>query len=74
MKKTKAITASESLIPEMNQYRLTFRNRDGVLSQCGVTAPTIRLAVQGNNDPCDLVKVERIDPVTGAVLGGLYNE
>jgi hypothetical protein len=74
MSTKKPILPAESLIPEINHYRLTFRNQDGAISQCGVTAPTMRLAVQGNNDPCELVKIERIDPETGMVLGGLYNE
>ena len=39
-----------------------------------VTASSLSVAVSGNNDPSDLVKVERIHPKTGAVLGGFYNE
>jgi hypothetical protein len=30
--------------------------------------------VQGRDEQCELVKVERIDPSTGEVLGGFYNE
>ena len=34
----------------------------------------MRLAVEENHHPFELIKIERNDPETGVVLGGLYNE
>ena len=40
-----------------------------------MTASSMSGAVSGNSsDPAELVKVERIDPESGVVLGGFYNE
>jgi hypothetical protein len=66
--------AADGMIPEMNQYLLTFRDEEGKLSQCEARAPSMRLAIEGNQHPFQLVKIERIDPETGAVLGGRYYE
>jgi hypothetical protein len=41
---------------------------------CEATASSMSIALSENGDPFDLVKIERIDPETGAVLGGRYNE
>lgn len=64
----------ESTIPKMNQYLLTRRDQWGEISQCGVTAPSMRLAIDENHHPFELIKIERLDPETGVVLGGLYYE
>jgi hypothetical protein len=74
MKSEKLIVAGEGMIPAENRYRLTFRDGQDKMHQCEVSASSLRAAVSGNSDPSNLVKVERIDPETGAVLGGLYNE
>ncbi len=36
-------------------------------------AASMRLAVQAQDESSQFVKVERIDPSTGEVLGGFYN-
>jgi hypothetical protein len=58
----------------MNLYRITVRHQDGKISDHEIKAKSLRLAVQREYEPSELVKVERIDPSTGEVLGGLYNE
>ena len=65
---------SKKPIVAENRYRLTFRASCGTMHLREVTASSLSVAVSGNNDPSDLVKVERIHPKTGAVLGGFYNE
>jgi hypothetical protein len=57
-----------------NRYRLTFRDSGGKVHQCEVMASSMSAAVSGNSDPSELVKVDRIHPETGVVLGGFYNE
>jgi len=74
LKPKKAIVSGEVFVPVRNRYRLTFRDDDGKMYECEVTAASMSVAVSENSDPCELVKVERIDPETGAVLGGLYSE
>jgi hypothetical protein len=39
-----------------------------------VSAPSMGNALSEYGDPSDLVKIERIDPETGAVIGGRYTE
>ena len=56
------IVAGERTIPEKNLYRLSFRDEQGNMRECEVTASTMSLAVRGNNEPFELVKVERIYP------------
>jgi hypothetical protein len=70
----KGIGSGDSMVPEMNQYLLTFRDEHDKRFQYGAKALSMRLAVEENRHPLELVKIERIDPETGAVLGGLYNE
>ena len=41
---------------------------------CEVTASTMSIALTENGDPSGLLKIERINPETGVVLGGRYNE
>jgi hypothetical protein len=55
-------------------HRLSFRDEQGNMRECEVTASTMSLAVRGNNEPFELVKVERIDHETGVVLGGRHYE
>jgi hypothetical protein len=57
-----------------NRYRLTFRDGRSKEHQFEVMASSMGAAVSENNDPSALVKIERIDPESGAVLGGFYNE
>jgi hypothetical protein len=74
MKSKKPIVSGEIMILKRNRYRLTFRDGGGKMHQCEVLAPSMSTAVTENSVPSDLVKIERIDPETGLVLGGFYNE
>jgi hypothetical protein len=58
----------------MNLYRITVRGKDGRISDHEIEAPSLHLAVQGQDEHSKVVKVERIDASTGEVLGGFYNE
>lgn len=57
-----------------NLYRITSRDREGKLSSRETRAASLYLAVQGHDAKLEVVKVERIHPITGKVLGGFYNE
>ena len=56
-----------------NLYRITVRDREGRTSSRETRAASLYLAVQGQDEQFELVKVERIHPITGKVLGGFYN-
>lgn len=58
----------------MHLYRITVRDKDGRISHREVQAPSLHLAVEGQDEHFEIVKVERIHPSTGEVLGGYYNE
>jgi hypothetical protein len=62
------------MIPKMNQYVLTVRDEEGKVSQSEATASSMLVAIRDNLHNCLLIKIERIDPETGAVLGGRYYE
>jgi hypothetical protein len=62
------------MIPARNRYRLTFRVGLGRMHVSEVTASSMGNALSEYGDPSDLVKIERIDPETGNVLGGRYSE
>jgi hypothetical protein len=57
-----------------NLYRITVRDREGRISSSETRAASLYLAVQDQDVQCEIVKVERIHPITGKVLGGFYNE
>ena len=57
-----------------NLYRITVRDREGRISSSETRAASLYLAVQGQDVQFEVVKVERIHPITGKVLGGFYNE
>jgi hypothetical protein len=57
-----------------NLYRITVRDREGGISSRETRAASLYLAVQGQDVHSEVVKVERIHPITGKVLGGFYNE
>ena len=52
------------MIPPENRYLVTFGDGDDKVHQSEVTALSMTAAVNGNSDPSDLVKIERIDPET----------
>src|SRR3984885_519479 len=56
-----------------NLYRITVRDREGRISSRETRAASLYLAVQGQDMQLEVVKVERIHPITGKVLGGFYN-
>ena len=57
-----------------NLYRITVRDREGKMSSRETRAASLYLAVQDQDEQFEVVKVERIHPITGKVLGGFYNE
>jgi len=58
----------------MNLYRITLRSRDGKVSDRETKAASMFSAVEDLDGQSEVVKVERINPTTGEVLGGYYNE
>jgi hypothetical protein len=58
----------------MHLYRITVRDKKGRVSALEKKAANLRLAVEGQDELAKIVKVERIHPVTGEVLGGMYHE
>ena len=74
LKKRQSRRAADSMIPRMNQYLLTFRDEEAKICQFEATASSMLLAVRDNHYPFQLLKIERIDPETGGVLGGRYYE
>jgi hypothetical protein len=56
-----------------NLYRITVRDREGRTSSRETRAASLYLAVQAQDEQFEIVKVERIHPITGKVLGGFYN-
>jgi hypothetical protein len=58
----------------MHLYRITVRGKDGKLSAREKKAANLRLAVEGQDKLAKIVKVERIHPKTGEMLGGMYHE
>jgi hypothetical protein len=58
----------------MHLYRITVRDKKGRVSALEKKAASLRLAVEGQDELAKIVKVERIHPTTGEVLGGLYHE
>ena len=57
-----------------NLYRITVRDQEGKVFSREIRAASLSLALQGRDKKREVVKVERIHPITGKVLGGFYNE
>jgi hypothetical protein len=57
-----------------NLYRITVRDQAGRLSSHERRAASLYLSAQDLDEQSEIVKIERIDPFTGDVLGGLYLE
>jgi hypothetical protein len=51
-------TRKRFVADEMNHYRLTFRDEEGKICRREATASTMRLAVQGNINPYELIQME----------------
>jgi hypothetical protein len=58
----------------MNLYRITLRNEDGQISTYETKAASTRLALERLGEKFEVIKTERIHPVTGHVMGGFYLE
>ena len=56
-----------------NLYRITVRDQDGKVFSREIRAASLSLAL-GRDEKREVIKVERIHPITGKVLGGFYNE
>jgi hypothetical protein len=63
-----------SYLRSLNLYRVTVRDQEGKISARETRATSLVLSVQDLDEQSDIVKVERIHPSTGEVLGGFYNE
>ena len=57
-----------------NHYRITFRDQEGAISSREIRAASLSLALNDRGEKYEVIKVERIHPITGKVLGGFYNE
>ena len=57
-----------------NLYRITVRDQAGTISSRERRAASLFLSAQDLDEHSDIVKIERIDPSSGKVLGGLYLE
>ena len=56
-----------------NLYRITVRDQEGKVFSREIRAASLSLAL-GRDEKREVIKVERIHPITGKVLGGFYNE
>ena len=59
---------------EMNGYRIRVRDQDGAISDHERKAANLRLAVQSLDAQSEVLKVERIDPLSKEVLNEFYND
>jgi hypothetical protein len=57
-----------------NLYRITVRDQAGTLSSHDKRAVSLFESAQNLDEESEIVKIERIDPFTGEVLGGFYLE
>jgi hypothetical protein len=57
-----------------NLYRITVRDQAGTISSHDRRAVSLFESAQNLDEKPEIVKIERIDPLTGEVLGGLYLE
>src|ERR1700745_2401167 len=51
-----------------NLYRITVRDQEGKVFRREIRAASLSLALQGGDEKCEFVKVERIHPITGEVV------
>jgi hypothetical protein len=52
----------------MNLYRIIVRSEDGSISAEQTAAASLRQVPKVNDQQFELLEVERVDPVTGAVV------
>ena len=58
----------------MNLYRVTLRDENGGMTNHQIEAASLHLAAQAQDKRFEVVKAERIDPISGEVLYEFYNE
>jgi hypothetical protein len=66
--------AEADFLVQLRGYRITVRGEDGRVKAREKKAANPRVAVEGQDELAKIVKVERIHPTTGEVLGGIYHE
>jgi hypothetical protein len=54
-------------------YRLTFKRKDGKTFQVELTLQKITEILDRQADLTQLIKIERINRITGNVMGGMYD-
>jgi hypothetical protein len=57
-----------------NLYRITVRDQEGAISSREIRAASLSLALKDRDEKYEVIKAERIHPLTGKVLGGFYKE
>lgn len=82
--RTEYQTRVATLLNELNQatyfllnpnlYRITVQDQAGTISSRERRAASLFLSAQDLDEHSDIVKIERIDPSSRKVLGGLYLE
>jgi hypothetical protein len=56
----------------MPMYRLTFEDENRRTSEFELEAPNFPAAFQCQSDMSHLIKIERINRITGLIMGGVY--
>ena len=68
------LTQATYFLLNPNLYRVTVRDPAGRISSRERRAASLFLSAQDLDEQSEIVKIERIDPSSGKVLGGLYLE
>jgi hypothetical protein len=57
---------------KLNLYRITVRDQEGKISDLERRAASMVQSVQDLDEQLEVVKIERLHPHTGKVIGALY--
>jgi hypothetical protein len=68
------LTQATYFLLNPNLYRITVRDRAGIISSHERRAASLFLSAQDLDEQSQIINIERIDPSSGDVLGGLYLE
>jgi hypothetical protein len=68
------LTQATYFLLNPNLYRITVRDQAGTISSRERRAASLFLSAQDLDEESEIVKIERIDPSSGKVLGGVYLE
>jgi hypothetical protein len=68
------LTQATYFLLHPNLYRITMRDQAGTISSSERRAASVLLSAQDVDEQSEIIKIERIDPSSGGVLGGLYLE